>query len=104
MKVKNVKPLNLKEKKEMIITIPCRRGLHMRTAANFINYVKQFKSNILLAKGNISTDAKSMLGILCLGAGWGSHVKIQVTGEDSAPTQDAIKRYFEAGVGCVDND
>ncbi|MBN1869777.1 MAG: HPr family phosphocarrier protein [Candidatus Omnitrophica bacterium] len=92
------------EDKEIVIKIPCQKGLHMRSAANFVNFAKQFKADIKLTQGAVTANAKSILGILLLGAVCCSHVKIRVTGEDAGPTLEALKAYFQGGIGCVDEE
>lgn len=58
-------------------------GLHARPAALFVRTSKKFKCNIEVERDAIVVDAKSILGVLSLGAEYGSIIKIKASGEDA---------------------
>lgn len=76
-------------------------GLHARPAALFVQTAKQFKSNIKVRHGDKEADAKSILGVLTLGANQGAVVTIQAEGEDAEEALKAIKELFESNFGGV---
>ncbi|CAA7603012.1 Phosphotransferase system, HPr histidine phosphorylation site [Acididesulfobacillus acetoxydans] len=57
-------------------------GLHARPASNLVENASKFKSKITIEKEGRSVDAKSILGILSLGANKGSRIRLTTEGED----------------------
>ena len=67
-------------------------GLHARPAAIFVQAAAKFKSDITIEKDGKSVNAKSILGVLSLGAEQGSIITITIKGEDE---QEALKTFKE---------
>jgi phosphocarrier protein len=81
---------------EATITISNRAGIHARPAALLVQITKDFKSNVYFEKDEDRINAKSIMGIITLGAAYGTELKIIAEGEDE---QDAVKklvRLFES--------
>ena len=85
------------------VTMPCRLGLHARTATRFILFAKQFRSRIRIIKGELIADGKSILGLLALGASWKSKLRIEVCGEDAEKAIQGIEAYFLIHEHCEDS-
>lgn len=81
---------------EKIITIQNRAGVHARPAALLVQTTKDFKCNIFFEKGNDQINAKSIMGIITLGAAYGAKIKITADGEDEKEAVDALVRLFES--------
>jgi phosphocarrier protein len=81
---------------EQIITIQNRAGVHARPAALLVQKCKDFKSNIFLEKENDRINAKSIMGIITLGAAYGTEIKIIAEGEDEQEAVDALVKLFES--------
>jgi phosphocarrier protein len=81
---------------EQVITISNRAGVHARPAALLVQTAKDFKSDIYLEKGNDRINGKSIMGIITLGAAYGTELKIIAEGEDAAAAVEAIARLFES--------
>jgi phosphocarrier protein HPr len=62
-------------------------GLHARPASLFVQTSRKFKCQIQVEKDGMVVDAKSILGVLSLGAEYGTVIKIRASGEDA---QEAI--------------
>jgi len=94
-------------KKEVVqvteIKMPCRLGLHARTASRFILFVRQFRSSIRIIKGEFVADGKSILGLLVLGASWRTKLRFEVQGEDAEHAIQAIESYFLIPENCLDH-
>lgn len=75
---------------EVILTNPT--GLHARPASLLVQTAAKFKSSITLEKDGRSVNAKSIMGVLSLGADKGSKVKISVEGEDA---EEALKALLD---------
>ena len=68
-------------KEDITITNPA--GLHARPAAEFVKRAKASASDISVTANGKTVNAKSMLGILKLGATSGTTVTIKVDGDDA---------------------
>jgi phosphocarrier protein HPr len=80
---------------ERAVTISNRAGIHARPAALIVQTAGKFASRIHLRKGNDAINAKSIMGILTLGASYGTPIVIQADGADEAAAVEAIARLFE---------
>jgi len=61
-----------------------------------VQTTKNFKSNIFIEKNNDRINAKSIMGIITLGAAYGTELKIIAEGEDEEDAVDTIVRLFES--------
>ena len=66
---------------EISITNPA--GLHARPAAEFVKRAKASPSTISVTANGKTVNAKSMLGILKLGATTGTTILVEVDGDDA---------------------
>lgn len=80
---------------EQEIRIANRAGIHARPAALIVQTAAKFKSRIMLAKSEMKVNAKSIMGIITLGAGFGTILKLNVEGEDEAAAASALATLFE---------
>ena len=75
-------------------------GLHARPAALFVQTAKKFKSNIMIEKeGGDKVNAKSILGVLSLGAEKGAHITIEIEGEDEEAAMQALTQLIGSNFG-----
>ena len=81
---------------EQTIIISNRAGIHARPAAVLVQTAKDFSSNIYFEKGNNRINAKSIMGILTLAAGYQTELKIIAEGEDEKQAVEAIVHLFES--------
>jgi phosphocarrier protein len=81
---------------EQTITIKNRAGIHARPAALLVQTTKNFSSNIYFEKNNDRINAKSIMGIITLGAAYGTEIKIIAEGEDEAAAVAALVALFES--------
>ena len=68
---------------EITLTVHHEVGLHARPASQFVQTAKQFVSDITVAHGEREANAKSILGILTLGADRGAVITVRADGEDA---------------------
>ena len=97
-------PEEVKAVRSTEVTMPCRLGLHARTATRFILFARQFRSRIQIIKGKLAVDGKSILGLLALGAAWKSRLRIEVRGEDAEKAIQGIEAYFLMPENCEDKN
>jgi len=81
---------------EQTVTVTNRAGIHARPSAILVQKTKNFKSNIYMEKNNDRINAKSIMGIITLGASYGTELRIIADGEDEEDAVDAIVRLFES--------
>lgn len=87
---------------EREVEIVNRLGLHARAAAKLVHLAGSFESDVTLSQDGEEVDGKSILGILLLAAGQGSHVVLRCDGEDEENAMDALAaliadRFGEGG-------
>lgn len=81
---------------ERVVTVSNRAGIHARPAAVLVQAVKDFSATIFLEKGSDRINAKSIMGILTLGAAYETELKIIAEGEDEELAVETMVRLFEA--------
>lgn len=72
-----------------------RAGLHARPAAMIVQTASQFESDLFIEKGSEKINAKSIMGILTMGAGFGSELILSADGPDEQGALDALYALFE---------
>jgi len=83
--------------KERDVVIGHRLGLHARAAARLVQLSTQFESNIVLSRPDVhapQADARSILSILLLSAGFGSRVNVRADGVDEERALESICEYL----------
>ena len=80
---------------ERMTVIKNRAGIHARPAALIVQTASKFKSKISLQKGDDRINAKSIMGIITLGAGFDTEILIIADGEDEADAAEANDRLFK---------
>ncbi len=68
---------------EKKIIIKNKSGLHARPAAIFVQIANKYDSEVIIKKGKLEVNGKSIMGILMLAAGKGSQVILKIDGEDA---------------------
>jgi phosphocarrier protein len=76
---------------EEIVKVVNRAGIHARPASLIVGLTKDFKSSIHFEQGSNRINAKSILGIITLGAVYNSEIKITAEGEDE---REALARLL----------
>jgi len=82
--------------KEAIVKVVNRAGIHARPSAILVQATKNFKSNIYIEKNEYRINAKSIMGIITLGAGYGAELKIITDGEDEEKALETLVKLFES--------
>jgi phosphotransferase system HPr (HPr) family protein len=67
-----------------------KQGLHLRTAASFVDTANRFASSIAVYKDDAIFDGKSILSLLCLAATYGSRLTISAQGDDALEAVRAL--------------
>ena len=72
------------------VNICNQRGLHARASAKFVKLASGFESEIQVTRDGVTVDARSIMGLLMLGAGIGCGVDIEAEGPDAADAIEAL--------------
>ncbi len=76
---------------EKRIVIKNKSGLHARPAAIFVQVANKYDSEVIVKKGKLEVNGKSIMGILMLAAGKGSQVTLKVDGEDAEKAMSELE-------------
>ncbi len=79
------------------VTIPNRRGLHARAAAKFVTLAERFGASVDVIRDGQDVSARSIMGLMMLGAGQGAEIEIRAEGWDAKEALDALAGLVEAG-------
>ena len=81
--------------KQETVTIKNRAGIHARPSALIVKTANEYESEIFLELDDMRINAKSIMGIITLGANYKSIIQIIAEGEDEEEAVTAIARLFE---------
>jgi phosphocarrier protein len=69
-----------------------RKGLHARATAKFVHCVDGFDADVRVTRCGETVGGTSIMGILTLGAGYGSTITVSAAGPQANDVLDAIER------------
>lgn len=81
---------------EQTVKIKNRAGIHARPAALLVQTASKFKSKIFIEKDEDRINGKSIMGIITLGAGYDTVLKLIVDGEDEQDAVAALMHLFDS--------
>lgn len=84
---------------EATVQIKNRLGLHLRAASTLAQAAAQFSSRITIARGKNQVNARSVTGLMTLGAGLGAKLRVRADGPDAKEALKAVQALFEQGFG-----
>ncbi len=79
------------------LTICNKRGLHARAAAKFVTLAERFGAAVDVVKDGQVVSARSIMGLMMLGAGQGTPIELRAEGWDAKEALDALAALVEAG-------
>ena len=79
------------------VAIVNKRGLHARAAAKFMTLAETFGACVDVVGGGQTVSARSIMGLMMLGAGRGSSIELRAEGWDAKEALDALAALVEAG-------
>ena len=80
---------------EKILTVRNRAGIHARPASLIAQTANKFSSEILLENNDTTVNAKSIMGVITMAAGYNTNVVLKADGSDAADAVAAIAALFE---------
>lgn len=79
-------------KKELIVQN--KTGLHARPASEFVKKASTFQSGIFIEFGEKNINAKSIVGILSAGIGYGSKIILAAEGDDEEEAVEVLSKLI----------
>ncbi len=79
------------------LVIVNRRGLHARAAAKFVTLAERFGASVDVVRDGQTVSARSIMGLMMLGAGKGASILLKADGWDAKEALDALAALVEAG-------
>ncbi len=80
---------------EKLLIVKNRAGIHARPAALIAQAANKFESEITLIHDDITVNAKSIMGVITMAAGYNTEIKLQVEGSDEKKAAETIENLFE---------
>lgn len=86
------------------VAIINRKGLHARASAKLAELALTLPTKVTLSFEGEHADARSIMDLLCLGAGIGSEVTLSATGPDAPAALKAVAQLIRDGFGELTED
>ena len=80
-----------------VVTIANKRGLHARAAAKFAAMAEGFNASVEVLRDGQSVSARSIMGLMMLGAGKGAKLELRAQGWDAREALEALAGLVESG-------
>ena len=74
-------------------------GLHARAAAKFVRLAGKFSCSVVIVRGDMEVDGKSIMGVLLLAAPKGSVLEIVADGSDEEAAVAALTELVGSKFG-----
>jgi phosphocarrier protein HPr len=84
---------------EANVEVKNRLGLHLRAASALAQTAAKFSSNVMIGRGKDLTNAKSVTGLMMLGAAQGTKLKVRTEGSDAREAMKAVQALFDDRFG-----
>jgi len=86
------------------INIINRKGLHARASAKLAELALKLPALVTVSFEGEDADARSIMDLLCLGAGIGTSVQISADGKHAGTALDQVEALFKDGFGELAED
>ena len=78
------------------IIVQNRAGLHARPSSLIVQTANKFQSNIMFEKEHVTVNAKSIMGVMTMAAGYQTELTVSADGPDEAEAIAALEQLFTA--------
>ena len=85
-----------------VLEIVNKKGLHARASAKFCQIVERFDADVRVTRGNETVGGTSIMGLMMLGAGIGTKITVEASGNEAAAVADALEKLVTSGFGEED--
>lgn len=80
---------------EKELEVKGRAGIHARPAAKLAEVASRYTSSIMIEKDTMKVNAKSIMGIITLGATYKTKLLFKIDGADEKEAMEAIEQLFD---------
>ena len=80
---------------EARVTIQNRAGLHARPSSMIVKVASKYQCDVYIGTKNNMINAKSIMGVMTLGAGYGTEVVVHAEGDGEEKVLEEIKSLFD---------
>ena len=80
---------------EKVLTVRNRAGIHARPAALIAQTANKFASEVLMERDGTVVNAKSIMGVITIAAGYNTAVTVKAEGADAEEAVKALETLFE---------
>jgi len=80
---------------ERELLIANKLGLHARATAKLVQVLSGYRSSATLTAKGREVNAKSIMGVMLLAAGYGTKVVLRLDGDDEAEAMESAAALFE---------
>ena len=81
---------------ERTVEIINKRGLHARASAKFVKLAADFNAEVTVSRDGQTVDARSIMGLMMLGAGPGAVLELSAEGGEAEAALDALGELIAA--------
>ena len=81
-----------------------RKGLHARASAKLAELALSLPTIVTVSYEGEAADARSIMDLLCLGAGIGNTVTLSAEGDQAGRALTAVAKLFANGFGELEED
>ena len=81
---------------EKLLTVKNRAGIHARPAAIVAQTANKFECEVMLARDDTTVNAKSIMGVITMAAGYNTVLTLRTEGTDEKEAADAIEALFNS--------
>jgi phosphocarrier protein HPr len=75
------------------------KGLHARASAKFVETVERFDARVTVRRDGMEVSGDSIMGLMMLGASYGTHIEVETSGEEAGEVADALKALVAGRFG-----
>ena len=81
---------------EKILTVQNRAGIHARPAAIIAQTANKFESEVSIVRDDAVVNAKSIMGVIAMGAGYNTQLTLRVEGPDESEAAEVIEELVNS--------
>ena len=81
---------------EKTLIVKNRAGVHARPAALIAQTANKFRCELTLVLGNTEVNAKSIMGVITMAAGYNTSITLKADGSDEEKAVQAIEALFDS--------
>lgn len=81
---------------EKTLIVRNRAGIHARPASMIAQAANKFSSEIMIEKDSVTVNAKSIMGVITMAAGYNTVLLLKADGPDEKQAVETIFELFES--------